>query len=93
VAKHHAVKEYIGVDVRVYYDVVLTSTLGGNEWSNLLIDRSNLEEIFLMYDCRGGCEAPKAGLDVLEKRHYASVGNRTQDCQACSFVTVTLTWM
>jgi predicted XRE-type DNA-binding protein len=34
---------------------------------------------------------PKAGLDVLEKRHFASVCNRTQDCQACSFVTVLTT--
>jgi hypothetical protein len=40
-----------------------------------------------MYDCKGGFVGPKAGLDVLEKIH-ASVGNRTQDCQACSFVTV-----
>jgi hypothetical protein len=48
VAKHHAVKEYSVVDVRVYYRVVLTSTLDGNEWSDLLIDRFTLEEIFLM---------------------------------------------
>jgi len=31
---------------------------------------------------------PKAGLDVLEKIHFASVCNRSQDCQACSFVAV-----
>jgi len=43
-----------------------------------------------MYDCKGGCMGPKAGLDVLEKIHFASVGSRTQDYQACSFVTVVI---
>jgi hypothetical protein len=79
------------VDVRVYYHVVLTSTLDGSEWLDLPIDRSTLKEIFLLYDCNSGCVGPKAGLDVLEKRHFASAGNRTQDCQACSFVTVLTT--
>ena len=75
-----------GVDV--YHYVVLASTLDSNEWSVLLTDRSTLEEIFLMYDCKGGCVGPRAGLEVLEKRHFASVCIRTQYCQTCSFVTV-----
>lgn len=85
-AKHHAMKACSAVDV--YHYVVLPSTLDGNEWSDLLIDRSTLEEIFLMYDCKGGCVEPRAGLEVLEKRHTNSVCIRTQYCQACSFVTV-----
>ena len=88
VAKHHPVKAYGGVDI--YYHVVLTSTLDGNECSYFLIDHRPLypRGIFLVYDCKGGCVGPKAGLDVLEKIYFASVGSRSQDCQACSFVTV-----
>jgi hypothetical protein len=42
VAKHQPMKAYSGMDV--YYRVVLASTRDGNEWSDLLIDRSTLEE-------------------------------------------------
>jgi hypothetical protein len=50
-------KAYSEVDV--YYQVVLTSTLDGNEWSDLLIDRSTLAEYSSCTIVRAAAWGPK----------------------------------
>jgi len=57
VPKHHPMKAYSGVDV--YYHVVLTSTLDGNKWPDLLIDRSILEEYSSCTIVRAAAWGPK----------------------------------
>jgi hypothetical protein len=81
--KHHAMKTYW--EVEVYLHAVLTSALGGGEWSASRPGRFTPRERVPGTQCIGGCVGPRAGLDTVSKRKFpAPARNRTPIIRSCS---------
>jgi hypothetical protein len=65
VTKHHVIKTYGGVAIKLHY--LLTSALGGGEWSASRPGRFNAGEISLGTQGKESCVSPRSGLDELAK--------------------------
>jgi hypothetical protein len=80
--KHHAMKTYWGVEV---HHALLTSALGGGEWSASRPSRFAPGERASGTHWIGGCVGPRAGLHAVEKKKFpAPAGNRTLEPQPSS---------